>query len=265
MDVTRRNFLKMTGATALLGGAGVTAFEIFAKGEAPPFPEQSAAAEKKIWAMTIDVNKCLGQGDCTKCFDACHSNHNVPHYDDPKREVKWLWKEQFEHVLPGMEGEFLVEKLKESQILALCNHCDNPPCVRVCPTKATFKREDGIVIMDFHRCIGCRFCMAGCPYGSRSFNWSNPRKVLEAINGDFPTRSMGVVEKCNFCAELLGQQDEDGKQLMPYCVEACPVDALTFGNLDDEHSPLREILRERFAIRRKTALGTGPEVYYLVG
>lgn len=265
MEVTRRNFIKLAGAATVLGGAGIAGFEIFARGEAPLFPKRDEEATKKCWAMAIDVKLCQEQGDCTKCFDACHYNHNVPHFEDKKHEVKWLWKENFERVLPGMAGEYLQKSLKESEVLALCNHCDNPPCVRVCPTKATFKRKDGIVIMDFHRCIGCRFCMAGCPYGSRSFNWFDPRKNLEEINENFPTRTRGVVEKCNFCAELLGKVDQNGEQLPPYCVDACPVKALIFGNLDDEHSPLRELLRERFAIRRKTELGAGPEVYYLIG
>ena len=89
---------------------------------------------------------------------------------NPKDEVKWIWKEPYEKAFPGEENEYMQEyidqTLKGSQFITLCNHCDNPPCVRVCPTKATWKREeDGIVMMDYHRCIGCRFCMAGCPYG----------------------------------------------------------------------------------------------------
>ena len=281
MDVTRRNFIKLAGAATVLGGAGLAGYELFAKGEAPPLPKQDEQTEKKCWAMAIDIKACQGEGECTKCFDACHSKHNVPFLLDEDgvvdvlHEVKWLWKEQFEHVLPSQEGEHLKESLKESEVLALCNHCDNPPCVRVCPTKATFKREDGIVIMDFHRCIGCRFCMAGCPYGSRSFNWFDPRKKdrLKEISDNFPTRTQGVVEKCNFCAELLGSAPPASpgrvrrppQQKMPYCVEACEVDALTFGDLNEEHSPLHELLRERFALRRKTGLGTGPQVYYLIG
>jgi molybdopterin-containing oxidoreductase family iron-sulfur binding subunit len=152
------------------------------------------------------------------------------------------------------------EDVEHRPFTVLCNHCENPPCVRACPTKATFKREsDGIVLMDFHRCIGCRFCMAACPYGSRSFNFRDPRTALDdkKINRQFPTRMMGVVEKCNFCAERLAE----GK--MPACVEASK-GAIVFGDLKDPHSEVRELLHENFTIRRNSALGTEPCVYYIV-
>jgi molybdopterin-containing oxidoreductase family iron-sulfur binding subunit len=152
-------------------------------------------------------------------------------------------------------------EVEHKPIMVLCNHCENPPCVRVCPTKATFKREsDGIVIMDMHRCIGCRFCMAACPYGARSFNFYDPRQFLpeRLPNPDYPTRTKGVVEKCNFCAERLA----DGK--LPACVEAAKDGQLLFGDLDDPRSSVRKALRERYSIRRKPDLGTQPSVYYLV-
>jgi len=115
------------------------------------------------------------------------------------------------------------------------------------------------VLMDFHRCIGCRFCMAACPYGSRSFNFKDPRTGLneKEINRKFPTRTMGVVEKCNFCAERLAEGN------MPACVEASN-GAITFGDLKDPHSEVRAVLHENFTIRRNTALGTEPCVYYIV-
>ena len=140
-------------------------------------------------------------------------------------------------------------------MLVFCNHCDNPPCVRVCPTQATWKRDDGIVMMDWHRCIGCRYCMAACPYGSRSFNWEDPRPHIKEPNPDFPTRTKGVVEKCTFCDERLD------KGQPPACVEACPEKALVFGDLNDPDSEVRRLLRSRFALRRKAGLGTSPEVY----
>jgi molybdopterin-containing oxidoreductase family iron-sulfur binding subunit len=113
-------------------------------------------------------------------------------------------------------------------------------------------------MMDWHRCIGCRYCVAGCPYGSRSFNWVDPRPSLKEIRQDFPTRSKGVVEKCTFCEERLDQ----GRQ--PACVEACPDKALVFGDLNDPTSEVRARLKERFALRRKPGLGTRPAVYYQV-
>jgi len=137
--------------------------------------------------------------------------------------------EQLRNVFPGQSDDFNTQNLLGKPFVALCNHCTNPPCVRVCPTKATFKRaEDGIVMMDFHRCIGCRYCMAGCPYGARSFNFRDPRPYIKTeLNMKFPTRERGVVEKCNFCAERLA----DG--LLPACVEACKAGALSFGDLAD--------------------------------
>ncbi|MBI5748315.1 MAG: 4Fe-4S dicluster domain-containing protein, partial [Nitrospinae bacterium] len=129
----------------------------------------------------------------------------------------------------------------------------------VCPTKATFKRADGIVQMDYHRCIGCRFCMAACPYGSRSFNWRDPRPFIKEKNTEYPTRAKGVVEKCNFCEERLA------KGLMPACVEACKDNkALIFGDLNDTDSEVRKVLESSYTIRRKLELGTQPGVYYIV-
>jgi molybdopterin-containing oxidoreductase family iron-sulfur binding subunit len=113
-------------------------------------------------------------------------------------------------------------------------------------------------MMDWHRCIGCRYCIAACPYGSRSFNWVDPRPYLNELNPDFPTRTKGVVEKCDLCEERLA----DGE--LPACVEACPAGALHFGDLGDPASSVRKLLEERFAIRRKPGLGTEPQVYYLV-
>ncbi len=142
--------------------------------------------------MVIDLKKCLAKEDCKLCIDACHKTHNVPDFGNKKDEIKWIWKEEYEHAFPDKENYYLKEELKHSKVPLLCNHCDNPPCTKVCPTKATWKREnDGIVMMDWHRCIGCRYCMAACPYGSRSFNWRDPRTHIKEISDDFPTRTKG--------------------------------------------------------------------------
>jgi Fe-S-cluster-containing dehydrogenase component len=135
--------------------------------------------------------------------------------------------------------------------------------VRVCPTQATWKRDDGIVMMDMHRCIGCRYCMAACPYGSRSFNWKNPWENADGTkqavpNPQFPTRTRGVVEKCNLCSERLARGE------IPKCVEACRHGALTFGDASDPTSEVRKLLASRYSIRRKVHLGTEPHVFYLV-
>ena len=119
------------------------------------------------------------------------------------------------------------------------------------------RREDGIVVMDPHRCIGCRFCMAGCPFGARSFNFRDPQPYVKDVNPEFPMRTRGVVEKCTFCTERLAQ----GK--LPACVEASE-GAMIFGDLNDPGSPVRQALSENFTIRRKPTLGTQPGVYYII-
>jgi Fe-S-cluster-containing dehydrogenase component len=252
MEQERRALLKLAGLTALGLAGGALARPVRASAET------AAAPGRTRWAMVIDPRKCLEKDGCTDCIGACHAAHNVPSIDDPRHEVKWIWKERFAGAFPDQETEYADEALTSKPVLVFCNHCDNPPCVRVCPTQATWRREDGIVMMDWHRCIGCRYCVAGCPYGSRSFNWVDPRPFLKSTTLDFPTRTKGVVEKCTFCDERIE------KGLQPACVEACPEKALVFGDLNDPNSTVRQLLRARFALRRKAALGTRPAIHYLV-
>ncbi len=252
MSVNRRGFIGAGfSALALLGTpAAGKAENPHAEGDAP-------AARPTRWAVAIDVRRCLDLPGCVKCVAACNRAHNVPALDDARHEVKWIWRQRFEDLFRS-SGASLADAFKGKAIPALCNHCDNPPCVRVCPTQATWKRADGIVMMDWHRCIGCRYCMAACPYGSRSFNWVDPRPHVAALNPDFPTRTKGVVEKCNLCEERLAV----GKP--PACVEVCPQKALVFGNLNDPESPIRSLLRSRFSVQRKPELGTRPQIYYVI-
>jgi len=285
MDNSRREFLKIAGVTAagLTAAPAVNALASSASkssggGKAVKSSEALTAGH---WGMVIDTREFKSASDLEPIIEACHHIHNVPTFhedlksptvpcekldkvipkifssDKKKHEIKWLWEEEFHNLFPGQENPFLAERLEHLPFLTLCNHCENPSCVQACPTKATFQREDGIVLMDFHRCIGCRFCMAACPYGSRSFNFRDPREGIEEINIAFPTRMKGVVEKCNFCAERLA------KGQMPACVEASN-GAILFGDLDDPASNVRHALQENFAIRRQPALGTGPSVYYII-
>lgn len=276
MNSNRRKFLKIAGLSAIAGIGAPSAFNMLLKGEvhasSPEHPtgvhgeaEQQVA---KRYGILIDVPKFQqNKGLAQKCVDACHSIHNVPEFGNKKDEIKWLWVEAYQHTFPEHSHYKRNTNLEDLPILTLCNHCDKPPCVRACPTKATFKNPDGIVMMDFHRCIGCRFCMAACPYGARSFNWRSPRekdengnyKYIKKLNEDFPTRMRGVVEKCNLCAERLAI----GK--IPACVEAASsVNGMIFGDLNDPKSELSKALNENFTIQRKPAVGTYPSVFYII-
>jgi Fe-S-cluster-containing dehydrogenase component len=257
MNGSRRRFLKIAGMSALGLGAKPLIDALEANGQPKELRSPKALVGKR-WAMAVDLRKKCPD-DCTECIDACHRVHNVPDFGNPKDEVKWIWNAPFRDAFPGQEHDYLEEALKERPIIVLCNHCDNPPCVRVCPTKATYKREeDGIVMMDYHRCIGCRFCMAACPFGSRSLNWRDPRPFIKELNREFPTRTKGVVEKCTFCEERLAIG------LIPACVDACKEKVLVFGDLKDPRSEVRELISLHYTIRRRPELGTMPEVYYIV-
>lgn len=211
------------------------------------------------WGMVIDLKKFneLPQAKRRRVYQICKEIHNVPEMPNPKDRVEWIWPATFEQAFPNLKDEYLEEHLKWLEVPILCNHCENAPCVKVCPTNATWQRDDGIVTMDYHRCIGCRYCMAACPYGMRSFNWKDPRPFIKKLNTEYETRTKGVVEKCTFCVRRL----ESGKE--PACVEASE-GAFIFGNLNALESEVSKILRENFYIRRKADLGTEPKVYYLI-
>ncbi len=259
----------MAAISSVLGfGDSVAKTELLARGLEPPQLEPNKEAlTAKRWAMVVDMSRFRTTDDIKKTIDACHLTHNVPDFRNPdgsvdiKNEVRWITAVPFENAFPGQEHPFMSEQFRKMPFLILCNHCDNPPCVRVCPTKATFRFPDGIVMQDEHRCIGCRFCMAACPYGARSFDWLDPRKAIKpgTENRKYPTRTKGVVEKCTFCTERL----QFGK--MPACVEAAPKGGMFFGDIEDPDSEVRRLVSTRLTIRRKPELGTEPAVYYLVG
>jgi molybdopterin-containing oxidoreductase family iron-sulfur binding subunit len=150
-----------------------------------------------------------------------------------------------------------------------CLHCDKPPCVKVCPVSATYKRDDGIVLVDNERCIGCRFCMAACPYSTRSFNWEEPKYLDETTGAvyspelGFPQKK-GTVEKCDFCPDMLRQ----GK--LPHCVTACPNGVFYMGDLNEdsvsngaETVRFSQLIKDKGGYRLNEILGTEPSVYYL--
>jgi len=256
---SRRGFLKAAGIFALgLGTKPVLGALTGEKEPEPRITQNENALTAEHWAMVIDTRKFESAEDLEPIIAACHNVHNIPALENKRHEVKWIWSEPYENAFPTKENRYLNERLQSLPFLVLCNHCEDPPCCRACPTQATFKREsDGIVLMDFHRCIGCRFCMAACPFGARSFNFRDPRPFIRDINPTYPTRMKGVVEKCNFCAERLAE----GKP--PACVEVSN-GAIVFGDLEDPDSEVRELLKSHYTIRRKQALGTEPSVYYIV-
>lgn len=223
---------------------------------APPRPPTPAEVRRGIpgrkWVMVIDLAKCDG---CGECVSACRKAHFIP----TDREWIRLYKKQDS---PETAPYWFPKP---------CFHCDDPPCTKVCPVGATFKREDGIVLIDNLRCIGCRFCMAACPFSARVFNWSRPsedptetRPGAAEPEAGLPRR-VGTVEKCDFCPDNLRQ----GK--MPHCVMSCDMAAMYFGDENEdavtdsagETLRLAQLLRDRAGYRHLDDLGTSPRVYYL--
>lgn len=242
---SRRTFLK-TAAAVAAGGLGLQlAREAGASGPAGESPHQ--------WAMVIDQAKCIGCGYCTR---TCQAHNDVP----PDIE----WNVVLETGPIGGRDVFLPRP---------CMHCEHAPCVEVCPVGASYQRADGIVMMDYDKCIGCRYCEVACPYGARAFNWD----TFSGTNPMVPTwgdpeierRPRGVPEKCSFCFQridrglALGLTPGVDRAATPACVVACPMGARAFGDLNDPDSPVGRLLADHPAYRLREDLGTGPRVYYL--
>jgi len=247
-EMNRRNLLK-AGSLAVLGttiGPGIILLQA-RTGEAAgghKHKHQNASSENR-WGMVIDANKCTK--DCTACTTSCRWENNVPLFGDEKIDAHWIRKA----TLTAKNGSH-----QKTYLPLLCNHCENPPCQHVCPVKATFTRKDGIVLVDAHRCIGCRYCMAACPYKARSFVF---KKTTKWTNPNITKRQKGVVEKCNFCVHRI----DSGK--LPACVEACykkGEKAMIFGNLDDPDSEISQYLKKYATKQVRQDLGLKPKVYY---
>ena len=211
------------------------------------------------WSSTC--RSCYETGAAQRCVDACHRVHNVPAFPTAKDEIKWIWTRSSRRPSATRTTSTSPRLQRHQPVLVLCNHCDNPPCVRVCPTQATWRREaDGIVMMDLHRCIGCRYCMVACPYGSRSFNWRDPRPAIAEVH---PRASPPARAAWSRSAPSARSGWPRGS--CPACVEACAArrDASSATSRTRARE-VRRLLAERFSIRRKPTLGTRPQVYYVV-
>jgi len=224
------------------------------------------------WGMVIDFDKCVG---CQSCSIACKAENNVPHGspDEHRRRLTPFWHK----VIAVSNGKYPVQRT--DLIPMPCMHCDNAPCITVCPAQATYRRDDGIVIQNFRRCIGCKYCIVACPYGVRSFNYKEPEEQ-EYHRPDpppnredkgvwpYPHRVHGVVEKCTFCFhridEAVKQGKKVGEEVVTACAEACPARAIHFGDLDDTNSEISKLLASRPSIRLREGMGTHPKVYYLL-
>ena len=242
----RREFLTAAAGTLLLGGSSSYAVHLLTSPKLRPasVPTKSPA---RRWGMVVDLTKC--QEGCTACQDACRQENNVALHGDKRWDIHWIRKVKIRSKSSPDSPE--------KSVLLLCNHCDNPPCAQVCPVEATFQRADGIVLVDQHRCIGCRYCVMSCPYNARFFNF---KEVHDWPNKDFPKRSHGVAESCNFCAHLLDRGQE------PACVSACKkagVGALTVGNIDEPSSEIAQLITETCPKRIREDLGTEPKVFYI--
>ncbi len=226
-------------------------------GNAPPVPGT-------IFGYALDLSRCIG---CRRCVHACVTENN----QSREPEIQWikvLELEKEEGVnLQHAEHYYNPEEVPREGHFYMpvqCQQCKKPPCVKVCPVGATWREKDGIVVVDYNWCIGCRYCMAACPYGARHFNWGETTIPSKDVNpethylGNRP-RPKGVVEKCTFCI----QRTRQGKY--PACLEVCPTGSRKFGNLLDKESEIRYVLENKRVFKLKEELNTQPNFFYFYG
>jgi len=243
-DKGRRKFVTGAAVAGLTLAPGVQLINVANAQNNQP------ASDKVRWGMLIDTNKC-GNG-CNKCVEACDEEFGLT----PTKETMSN-PEQQTHYIRKVD---IVNKQtkREVSLPLMCQHCEKPPCVDVCPTGASMKRPDGIVKVDMHRCIGCRFCMMACPYKARSF-------VHEEITNqkEYAPRGKGCVESCNLCSHRI---DAKGDKAVPACVEKCPTKggekAMIFGDLKDENSTIYKTLKKHSSTQLRADLGLNTGVRY---
>jgi len=293
-EASRRDFLKVTAtAAALLAGAPSC------KTDSPEFEE---VLQRHYWELTPDEKKriftrleaktkartgvsvkisdpqpmdgvhfayALNLSHCNgnrRCVEACARENNLPN-DPQMRYIRIIELDNGSQHLEKGTAYYDPERVPRPGKFYLpvqCHQCDNPPCVRACPTKATWKEPDGIVVVDYNWCIGCRYCQAACPYHARRFNWVTPSIEPDRVNPNQGylsnrIRPVGVVEKCTFCLH----RTRNGRY--PACYEACPTGARKFGNLSDPDSEVRQIVQNKRVWILKEELGTEPRFFYFYG
>jgi len=256
--LSRRDFLKY----ASLAGGTALVVKLIRNGWVSPLDPANAnasnpineALSKRRWAMVIDQGKCIG---CNYCTFACQATNDIP------GDAQWN--------TVSVEGQ---TTKGPAYLPRPCMHCENAPCVEACPVGATYRRADGLIEMDYKKCIGCRYCQVACPYNARVFNWQDPTKLQNSYVPrwgvpEIPRRSRGVVEKCTFCAQRIDRGLANSQvpgvdhDATPACVNACPVGARLFGDLNDPNSQVSKALAQRRSFRLREDLGTSPRVYYL--
>jgi len=233
-NLNRRQFLALTPTLMLLSIPLAEA--------APPRPLDQAVTSQKRWGLLIDTSKC--SSGCDACVTACQTENGVTGHNRPATDAQWIRKVTVKDK----------QTQKVTSLPLMCQHCENPPCADVCPTGASFKRADGIVLVDKHICIGCRYCMMACPYKARSF-------IHEKVENQKPhaPRGMGTVESCNLCVKRV----DEGK--LPACVEACKNaghNAILFGDLKDPNSEISQKLQKVSSTTLRADMGLNPGVRY---
>jgi molybdopterin-containing oxidoreductase family iron-sulfur binding subunit len=215
-----------------------------------------------LWGYGLDLSRCIG---CRRCVYACVKENNQSRVNPQLQWIRVIRLKKGSLInLENAEHYYNPETVPEPGFMYMpvqCQHCENPPCVRVCPIKATWKEPDGIVVVDYNWCIGCRYCIAACPYKGRVFNWGEPNIPAADLNtevhylGNRP-RMKNVVEKCTFCVQRI----RNGRY--PACVEICPTGTRKFGNLLDPSSEIRYLIENKRVFRLKEDLNAEPKFYY---
>ncbi len=269
---TRRSFFGKVVQGVSAAGVFVASLPKRAWSGVKEAAEKAPARYKAKWGMAIDLDLCTACGACTV---ACRSENNVPATGcAPGSEGTGIyWMDMLPKEKSGEQSEGRIDQVLPTP----CMHCENAPCVKVCPVGATYQTEEGITAQIWDRCIGCRYCQTACPYSRRYFNWSEPEwpeTYKEFLNPDVSTRPEGVIEKCTFCVHRIRSVREmariDERELtdadfirLPACAQSCPTQAITFGDLNDPESQVSRLHESPRASRLLEFLGTKPKVVYL--